>query len=210
MTRSEQLEKVKQSLNIMGNALDNPLGLLLDDVKLYMSDAGVMASVIASESAIGAICRGVADLYIDNELSTYFYQRVTQLAQVCGYQCEKKWVAFCGVTADMPLSPEDEEMEYIRTIYRKGEELKINYEAIVIPDGYIPANMQLHIATIDNMMACPTETMCCPGTVIIGQKIYSATYRVWEYGEITMVTEAAFSAGEEVYMVFNGHWSLNG
>ena len=53
MTRSEQLEKVKQSLNIMGNALDNPLGLLLDDVKLYMGDAGVMASVIASESAIG-------------------------------------------------------------------------------------------------------------------------------------------------------------
>lgn len=80
MTRVEQLEKVKQSLNISGNALDSTLGIFLDDVKLYMADAGVSATVLESEVSVGCICRGVADLYVNNDFSQYFYQRVSQLA----------------------------------------------------------------------------------------------------------------------------------
>lgn len=80
MTRAEQLEKVKQSLNITGNALDGALGIFLDDVKFYMVDAGVSATALDSDQAVGCICRGVADLYINNEFSQYFYQRVAQLA----------------------------------------------------------------------------------------------------------------------------------
>ena len=80
MTRAEQLEKIKLSLNIKGNALDETLGVFLDDVKYYMADAGVSATLVDSEVSIGAICRGVADLYVNNEFSSYFYQRVSQLA----------------------------------------------------------------------------------------------------------------------------------
>ena len=80
MTRVEQLEKVRQSLNISGNALDSTLGIFLDDVKFYMADAGVSATALDSDQAVGCICRGVADLYINNEFSQYFYQRVSQLA----------------------------------------------------------------------------------------------------------------------------------
>lgn len=80
MTREEQLTKVKESLNITGNHLDSTLGIFLDDVKCYMTDAGVPDEIIHSEESIGAICRGVSDLYTNNELSSYFNQRVSQLS----------------------------------------------------------------------------------------------------------------------------------
>lgn len=80
MTRVEQLEKVKESLNITGNALDGTLGIFLDDTKEYMLAAGVKATVLDSDKAIGCICKGVADIYTNNEYTGYFYQRVSQLA----------------------------------------------------------------------------------------------------------------------------------
>lgn len=80
MTRSDQLTVVKQSLNITGSALDNALGVYLDEIVLYMIEAGVSSDVVSSTSAIGTICKGVSDLYIDKALSNYFYQRVTQLS----------------------------------------------------------------------------------------------------------------------------------
>ena len=79
MTATEQLTRVKESLSITGNHLDKALTVWLEDVKYYMADAGVSESVINSEKAIGAICRGVSDLWINNQLSQYFYQRVGQL-----------------------------------------------------------------------------------------------------------------------------------
>lgn len=80
MTRKEQLGKVKSSLSIKGNALDETLGIFLDDTKCYMADAGVSAYLLDSALATGCICKGVADLYINNGFSNYFYQRVSQLA----------------------------------------------------------------------------------------------------------------------------------
>lgn len=80
MTRAEQLVKVKQSLNVTGTALDDTLGGFMDDIELYMSDAGVDALVLVSDKAIGAISRGVSDMWINGELSQYFYQRVGQLS----------------------------------------------------------------------------------------------------------------------------------
>ena len=80
MTREEQLDAVKASINIVGTHLDNTLGIWLDDVKCYMRDAGVTEETLNSEKAIGAICRGVTDLYVNGALSNYFYQRVAQLS----------------------------------------------------------------------------------------------------------------------------------
>lgn len=82
MTREEQLERVKQSLSVTGNYLDEPLGIRLDDIKAFMLDAGVKELVVNSEKAIGAICRGVSDLWNEKELSQYFWQRVGQLVHV--------------------------------------------------------------------------------------------------------------------------------
>lgn len=82
MTATEQLERVKESLSITGNHLDKTLQIWLDDVKYYMADAGISDSVIESEKAIGAISRGVSDLWINGKLSDYFYQRVGQLVHV--------------------------------------------------------------------------------------------------------------------------------
>lgn len=79
MTATEQLTRVKESLSITGNHLDKALTVWLDDVKYYMADAGVNDKVINSEKAIGAICRGVSDLWISGQFSQYFYQRVGQL-----------------------------------------------------------------------------------------------------------------------------------
>ena len=79
MTATEQLQRVKESLSITGNHLDKTLQVWLDDVKYYMADAGVKDSVIESEKAIGAISRGVSDLWNYGKLSEYFYQRVSQL-----------------------------------------------------------------------------------------------------------------------------------
>lgn len=79
MTATEQLQRVKESLSITGNHLDKTLQIWLEDVKYYMADAGVKDSVIESEKAIGAISRGVSDLWNFGKLSEYFYQRVGQL-----------------------------------------------------------------------------------------------------------------------------------
>ncbi len=80
MTRSEQLDKVKDSLNIRGTALDDTLLIFLDEVKYYMAAAGTSDTILESELAIGCIARGVSDLYLDGEFSRYFYQRVSQLS----------------------------------------------------------------------------------------------------------------------------------
>lgn len=84
MTRAEQLEKVKESLSITGEHLDAALGVYLDDVKLYLKDAGVLEDVIESTLAIGCICKGVADLYVNDKFSKYFYQRASQLTTLKG------------------------------------------------------------------------------------------------------------------------------
>lgn len=78
------LTKVKSALGITGNYQDATLNIYIDEVKAYMKDAGVPESVINSDISAGVISRGVTDLWSygtnDGKLSTYFYQRVSQLA----------------------------------------------------------------------------------------------------------------------------------
>ena len=86
ITEKDLLEKVKQSLNIMGQQFDSTLQMYIDEVKAYLSSAGVRADVLGSTLAVGCISRGVADLWNygngDTKLSEYFYQRADQLRSV--------------------------------------------------------------------------------------------------------------------------------
>ncbi len=79
----ELLTKVKNGLGITGTYQDETLKVYIDEVKSYLSDAGVKTAVINSSASIGVIIRGVADLWnygVGNaKLSDYFYQRATQL-----------------------------------------------------------------------------------------------------------------------------------
>lgn len=86
MTEAQLLKAVKASLGITGDYQNDTLQVYIDEVKQYMLDAGVDAVVVESRFATGAIARGVADLwsYSAGDLSSYFKERVTQLAFTVG------------------------------------------------------------------------------------------------------------------------------
>ena len=83
ITDAKLLETVKLSLNITGDHFDMTLLPLIDEVKAYLTSAGVRADVLGSTLAVGCISRGVSDLWNygngDTKLSEYFYQRASQL-----------------------------------------------------------------------------------------------------------------------------------
>lgn len=86
ITDADLLKKVKGSLNVSGDHFDTTLQLYIDEVKAYLTSAGVQADVLSSTLAVGCISRGVADLWNygngDTKLSEYFYQRAEQLRSV--------------------------------------------------------------------------------------------------------------------------------
>ncbi len=86
ITDAELLTKIKTTLNITGNQFDETLSLYIEEVKGYLSSAGVSADVLGSTLAVGCISRGVSDLWNygngDTKLSDYFYQRAAQLRAV--------------------------------------------------------------------------------------------------------------------------------
>ena len=79
------LSKVKTALLIEGDYHNDMLKLYIDEVLDYMRSAGVPDDVLQSERIIGAVARGVTDLWNfgagNGKLSEYFYQRVTQLVK---------------------------------------------------------------------------------------------------------------------------------
>lgn len=86
ITDADLLQKVKGSLNVSGEHFDTTLQLYIDEVKAYLTSAGVRADVLSSTLAVGCISRGVADFWNygngDTKLSEYFYQRAEQLRSV--------------------------------------------------------------------------------------------------------------------------------
>ncbi|MCB6616065.1 phage head-tail connector protein [Ruminococcus sp. 210702-SL.1.03] len=77
------LDDVKTGLGITGNYQDGALNLYIDEVKAFLTDAGVKAETVDSPAAVGVITRGVADLWNygagEGALSEYFMQRAIQL-----------------------------------------------------------------------------------------------------------------------------------
>lgn len=86
ITDAELLSAIKQVLNISGPHFDVALTLYIEEVKAYLTSAGVRVDVLGSTLAVGCIARGVADLWNygngDTKLSDYFYQRADQLRRV--------------------------------------------------------------------------------------------------------------------------------
>lgn len=84
MAEFDILETVKTALGLAGNDYFNKtLEIYIDDVKGYLTSAGVKESVVNSQSSAGVITRGVADLWNygsgGTELSPYFKERAVQL-----------------------------------------------------------------------------------------------------------------------------------
>ncbi len=83
MTEAQLLEKVKSALGVTGNYQDATLTEYIHEVKEFLADAGVSATVLASDSVSGIVARGVSDLWnygAGGDLSPYFMKRATQLA----------------------------------------------------------------------------------------------------------------------------------
>jgi hypothetical protein len=85
MTNAELLVACKTGLNIpkASTAFDDVLNQKLLAVKGYMTGAGVSATVMESDLAIGVIVMGVADLWEvksgETKFSPVFHTLVTQL-----------------------------------------------------------------------------------------------------------------------------------
>lgn len=75
------LEKVKKSLGITGNYQDDIIQGWIDEIKQLMIDGGIAPSIVNDEKSAGVIARGIDDVcFQKSNLSTYFWQRATQLA----------------------------------------------------------------------------------------------------------------------------------
>lgn len=83
MTDTELLEEVKSRLGITGPYVNPQISGHIADAKFYMEDAGVPKEILNDEVSVGAITRGVSDLWNygagDGKFSEFFYQRVAQL-----------------------------------------------------------------------------------------------------------------------------------
>ena len=80
MTDTEMLAAVKAALGIEGTYQDTTLTQYINEVKTYLTDAGIKPGNITS----GIVARGVTDLWAygagGGKLSDYFMQRAAQLS----------------------------------------------------------------------------------------------------------------------------------
>lgn len=83
MTDIEILERVKVSLGVTGEYQNGTIQEHISEVMAYMRAAGVPEHTIRNPCSVGAIARGVADLWNYGSggtgLSPYFEQRLIQL-----------------------------------------------------------------------------------------------------------------------------------
>lgn len=84
MDANRFLPGVKSMLGITGEYQDNTLLPYINEVLYFMRDAGVKETLLGTDAALGAVARGVNDLWNygigGTSFSPYFFQRVTQLA----------------------------------------------------------------------------------------------------------------------------------
>lgn len=74
------LNEVKNRMLISGDFHNAIILSYIEDIKQYMTSAGVDETIVNSKKSIGCIARGVNDLFNQNEFSDFFKQRVIQLS----------------------------------------------------------------------------------------------------------------------------------
>lgn len=83
MTEEEILKKVIKALGLTEQYHKDIIEPFFQDVKFYLTDAGVTAEIINSSASVGVFIRGVSDLWNYGSggasLSPYFKERVIQL-----------------------------------------------------------------------------------------------------------------------------------
>ena len=88
MTDAELLQEVKKRIGVTGSFQNDTISGHIQDVKDFMIDAGVPADIMETNKIIGAVARGVSDLWNygagKGEFSPFFYQRVSQLCYTGG------------------------------------------------------------------------------------------------------------------------------
>lgn len=118
------LTTVKNALGITGDYQDATLSVLIDDINGYLRSAGVPESLINTSVSAGTVARGVADIWNygsgDGQLSSYFYQRVIQLASTRTSATVQPSVPD---EPDTPPTPDEPDQP--------------NEPTIVLPDGYV-------------------------------------------------------------------------
>lgn len=84
VTEAELLQEVKSRIGVTGTYHDTAISGYIQDAKDFMVDGGVPESIMETNKIIGAVTRGVSDLWNNGsnngDFSPYFIKRVTQLA----------------------------------------------------------------------------------------------------------------------------------
>lgn len=108
------VDEIKTRLGITGTYHDELLSAYAEDVKAYMLSAGVNNTLLEDKRSIGAISRGVADLWNlgagNGKFSEVFFQRVIQLVLLNDGEEE-------GVITDMTAISESEIDECTECLY---------------------------------------------------------------------------------------------
>lgn len=80
MAEVSLLETVKIRIGITGEFQNDRIQGYIDDIKQYLLDGGVEREIVEAPSSAGVIVRGVYDLYYNDNLSSYFIERASQLS----------------------------------------------------------------------------------------------------------------------------------
>lgn len=100
ITEAELLKQVKVAIGAKGNNYnDDTIQIWIEDVKLYLSRAGVSADVLGSTLAVGCISRGVDDKWASHResYSDLFYSGAEVLRDIkTGYNSKNISVTLLG------------------------------------------------------------------------------------------------------------------
>lgn len=206
MTEAELLSKVKNGLGITGTYQDEALRVHIDDVKMYMSDAGVKSETINSSASVGAVIRGVSDLWNygsgNGKLSEYFTQRVIQLKyHEDNLESIEEIKFLCSIDMSQVSDSEKGQIILIKnTLYG------IDIDATFILSENWYKDVYYEIGTIEDKNYWPTLDRILIGS-LYGNEVEAAKqnfFKVTTDGKIYVYTDLNIMEGSTVRCIVSG------
>ena len=205
MTKAQLLDEVKTTLNITGDYSDGSLNNYINEVKAFLADIDVPASILDSEAIVGIVSLGVDSLRETGGLSEYFKQRAIQLRLKPADTPEPpkptptKMVRLCGITENASYAQDYPFVEPEENgIFQYGDRYFIKFSQMLISKTRdIPANSQIQVAKIDDETYYPVTDLLMTGYCTIGNEILSALFRLWPGGMISVLTPAIIPQGKD-------------